>query len=957
MDRENRVLRASPRDARSASILPADDGLSRASSRASVRASVRAADVDVSRRHVPGNDMPTDEPVLEPAGEEDWPMESGSMMNCLIPQVQSEQAYVAMTEPQVHIKQEIPEVENLYLDVGNLHHLSLGYASPSTPLSLSEHVLARSPKGPERTLSAEPRAEAQKMPSKVGRVSKEPSSPREKRKNAAMAPSSQETSASRKRPSSTFEAEPMCEETVLSPESRSSLSIPPPWPIPEVTSSPMTFNPKPRERFTAIARPKPMQISVGNPHTESSMNPTMSKAAKNQRALETHSTADESPSVLPGSLVSPSVMTRPGTSLSSPMQASEAIPVPQDPDISRTGSKRVQDFPEAPVLEALGLRQTILVSPTSVAWPAQFDPWPNTDEGRRQWFTRAVNRDFTPWVGLSEKKADDWRRLEMVVTEVLGKRNWSSEGHQACEERWGLTREEVLKASKLQSKTAEDQEPVGRRTFELLWPKVDVPWKQQAKPWVEKAMLVLGSRIFSLWKLQIDKTMCAAEGDKTAAGLLSEHGSGNMKSGYPSDPSLDKTPASQENEVDRSLTTPKPTQVLPQSPVPGATTSPSKPPPISMPKNASPPKQKDVDPRSSLSTNLDKPALQVLASPVTGLNSGEPSGKNHSDNRLPGSPISVGRSVQSATAGPRKKPAIPPPLSEIPNNLDPIMSKAPVGPRNLSSPGLQPSKAPSSLPTRPPTPIPHRPQNHPSPPSPPSPGSYPEVHKLPTHVTKAARSIFALPPVRRLLTKTGTPLTGLSAGGCNLEATLGQVRGARPARDCGVCVHKSPFMECIILEGRFGGACCGCRYDDRGKKCPLYTGEVATVDAGGPAQVDTRPVAEGKPLTNHGTYRREGLNQDERLGFSIRGRGRGRGRGWGYDRESRPEAAPRREYGRSGWEGGRGGRGNGWRYDRDDDERNDYWDSGRRSPRDWWSPERARSPPPAWRGRFGSPRR
>ena len=106
------------------------------------------------------------------------------------------------------------------------------------------------------------------------------------------------------------------------------------------------------------------------------------------------------------------------------------------------------------------------------------------------------------------------------------------------------------------------------------------------------------------------------------------------------------------------------------------------------------------------------------------------------------------------------------------------------------------------------------------------PDSYPELDTLPRKVSQTVRAISSMPVVRALDLKEGKVLKGLHRGTANLESALGQMRGVPPAAACFRCARgfkeKGPFTTCIVVPGRFNGACCNCRYNDDGSGCNLH---------------------------------------------------------------------------------------------------------------------------------------
>ena len=61
----------------------------------------------------------------------------------------------------------------------------------------------------------------------------------------------------------------------------------------------------------------------------------------------------------------------------------------------------------------------------------------------------------------------------------------------------------------------------------------------------------------------------------------------------------------------------------------------------------------------------------------------------------------------------------------------------------------------------------------------------------------------------------------------NQEAALGQIRGELALAACLRCAHqKGPFVECVVIKGRFAKSCCNCHYSSQGLSCSFRdTGE------------------------------------------------------------------------------------------------------------------------------------
>ena len=60
----------------------------------------------------------------------------------------------------------------------------------------------------------------------------------------------------------------------------------------------------------------------------------------------------------------------------------------------------------------------------------------------------------------------------------------------------------------------------------------------------------------------------------------------------------------------------------------------------------------------------------------------------------------------------------------------------------------------------------------------------------------------------------------------NVEAILGQSRGAMEGQECDGCAEGiGPFTTCVTAEGMFGGSCTNCHFGSRGKKCSFRSEE------------------------------------------------------------------------------------------------------------------------------------
>lgn len=54
----------------------------------------------------------------------------------------------------------------------------------------------------------------------------------------------------------------------------------------------------------------------------------------------------------------------------------------------------------------------------------------------------------------------------------------------------------------------------------------------------------------------------------------------------------------------------------------------------------------------------------------------------------------------------------------------------------------------------------------------------------------------------------------------NQEAALGQICGELALAACRRCADgKGPFVECVVVKGRFSRSCCNCHYSSQGLSC------------------------------------------------------------------------------------------------------------------------------------------
>ena len=76
-----------------------------------------------------------------------------------------------------------------------------------------------------------------------------------------------------------------------------------------------------------------------------------------------------------------------------------------------------------------------------------------------------------------------------------------------------------------------------------------------------------------------------------------------------------------------------------------------------------------------------------------------------------------------------------------------------------------------------------------------------------------------LPRLRELTLRTGRDCLNLYTKK-NHEAALGQTRGETTTVSCERCLkNNGPFTECVLVPGRFAGACCNCHYSSQGVRC------------------------------------------------------------------------------------------------------------------------------------------
>ena len=175
-----------------------------------------------------------------------------------------------------------------------------------------------------------------------------------------------------------------------------------------------------------------------------------------------------------------------------------------------------------------------------------------------------------------------------------------------------------------------------------------------------------------------------------------------------------------------------------------------------------------------------------------------------------------------------------PPLPPLPHLLTFLSSSpfSPSSPSSISSP-FSPSSLPY-FPYLPPSPrlsyLPHLSYLPYPPPSPPlsSPSS-----RFPDHPSIdwtgqlmkwpcTNKSIEALQKLLRVRELTLRPRRGsLNFNPIkNQQAALGQICGDLALAACRRCADsKGPFVECVVVQGRFSKSCCNCHYSSQGRSC------------------------------------------------------------------------------------------------------------------------------------------
>jgi len=122
--------------------------------------------------------------------------------------------------------------------------------------------------------------------------------------------------------------------------------------------------------------------------------------------------------------------------------------------------------------------------------------------------------------------------------------------------------------------------------------------------------------------------------------------------------------------------------------------------------------------------------------------------------------------------------------------------------------------------------------NHDSPrPPPPLPGAVANSTKylttLPEKYSRHCKDLLALPIVRKInYRRPDQVVTGLDRGKEKLESVLAQQRGKAMSGDsqCAHCRNGlGKFKECVVVTGKFGGACANCLTGRRRARCSFRT--------------------------------------------------------------------------------------------------------------------------------------
>ena len=87
------------------------------------------------------------------------------------------------------------------------------------------------------------------------------------------------------------------------------------------------------------------------------------------------------------------------------------------------------------------------------------------------------------------------------------------------------------------------------------------------------------------------------------------------------------------------------------------------------------------------------------------------------------------------------------------------------------------------------------------------------------YTNKSTEALQRLPRVRELTLRPGRNSLNFTLIK-NQQAALGQICGDLALVACRRCANaKGPFVECVVVQGRFSKSCCNCHYSSQGLRC------------------------------------------------------------------------------------------------------------------------------------------
>lgn len=132
------------------------------------------------------------------------------------------------------------------------------------------------------------------------------------------------------------------------------------------------------------------------------------------------------------------------------------------------------------------------------SWPAHFDVFPNSLEGKKAWFGNSQHFNFNNWRNAVGQKPDEWSNLELVLRTITGfqKRDLEDIVYSVFDR--VLDRDVVLAPRYILSKdkTVEPAKAVAAELVRLM----EGEWKEEAAVWLEEVSKLESSRFGALWK-------------------------------------------------------------------------------------------------------------------------------------------------------------------------------------------------------------------------------------------------------------------------------------------------------------------------------------------------------------------------------------------------------------------------------------------------------------------------